>query len=160
MSTLREIRLRKMVRIKKRVPDTTLVEFALMFGISRERVRQIIDTLEGPDRELFRYVPKEYPTIQCKRCGKEVNAKRNNQIYCDRNCQVIYKTSEERHEGINTRIRERYNTHPEVRARHAQQYKEYLIRMKKDPIRLKRYKEGQSRAVKRYYEKKKRERNG
>lgn len=70
--------------------NMTLDEIGLAFGVSRERIRQIISK-HTPDGGTG-YVPPKY-TIICKQCGTtvEVPSYKKNYKFCGRPCRHEYK---------------------------------------------------------------------
>lgn len=81
------------ITYKYKVERRTLEDIGIEYGVTRERIRQILEKA-GVDRNF--YTMNYFKICPCK---KEFTTKRNNQIYCSRACMVagmkVHRTPEQ-----------------------------------------------------------------
>lgn len=154
-----------------RLQGDTLNKIGERFSISRERVRQLLNTYHKP--YITNVNVSQFVDRVCKECHKEFKQqffkKSKTRIFCGRKCMDMYRhthllrqTIEEKRAWYRARARAYYNTsvgRENIKRNSRNSYKkdkgkyqkEYFLRLKNDPIRYKKYLEDNRR---RFYERK------
>jgi len=74
----------KLAKMRWMNPCATLQEISEHFGVSRERIRQVLNELELPTRHYT-----ETKMVSCLQCGSPI---KEGKEFCGRNCQNAYNT--------------------------------------------------------------------
>jgi hypothetical protein len=136
-------RLHKIVEMR-REKKMTLQEIGAEFGLTRERIRQIVAVYGTPEEKaLFKTSVREpSPKVQsaCGKCGKPVEYYKNGRArkYCSKQCARKYATKEEAREAVIKRQHGRYTNDPVFRAKHRAAMRERSQRIKDDPEEIER----------------------
>lgn len=152
-------RLEQILALRKE--GKTQPEIGKVFGITYQRVQQLVRQLPAEDRKLFGFMKKR-TTVTCERCGKvsEVQMSYARRKYCNNACKRLYATRGEYRLAHNARHLKRYYTNLVFREKHKKAMQDRWKKVRADPVAYAKLEARQKIHQKKYLDKKRREREG